>query len=83
MGQEARKATSMIKEYRLTIEIDEDAFTDIDIPYYSGPYSTWLRSKIVLALQGVHGAPDHIRITALEKHELAALDFANSLKETT
>jgi len=69
----------MKKEYKLTIEIDDELFTDIDIPYYSGPYHNWLRSKIILALQDVHGAPSSIRIDKLGDHELAAIQFANAM----
>lgn len=68
------------KQYILTIDIDEDTFTDIDIPYYSGPYHSWLRTKIILALRDVHGAPEHINVQPLEPHQLAAIEFANVLK---
>lgn len=69
----------MKKEYKLTIEVDDELFADIDIPYYSGPYHDWLRNKIILALRDVRGAPSHIRIEMLKEHELAAIQFANVL----
>jgi hypothetical protein len=69
----------MIKEYKLTIEIDEELFTDIDIPYYSGPYHDWLKNKIILALREVRRAPTSIHIKPLEPHELAAIQFANAI----
>jgi len=65
------------KEYKLTIEIDDELFMDIDIPYYSGPYHDWLRNKIIIALQDVHGAPSYIRIDELKPHQLAAIQFAD------
>lgn len=71
----------MKKEYKLTIEIDEELFTDIDIPYYSGPYHSWLKNQIVMALRDVRCAPEHIQISPLEPYELAALQFARAIAE--
>ena len=67
----------MNKEYKLTIEIDDELFMGIDIPYYSGPYHDWLRNKILIALRDVHGAPSDIRITELKPHQQAAIQFAD------
>ncbi len=69
----------MIIEYKLTIHIDDKEFQDIDIPYYSGPYSDWLKNKMILALHGKQGAPISIHIDELKDYELAAMSFANSM----
>ena len=67
----------MKKEYKLTIEIDDELFMGIDIPYYSGPYHDWLRNTIFMALHDVHGFPEHLRIEELKPHQLAAIQFAD------
>jgi hypothetical protein len=71
----------MQKEYKLTIEIDDEVFMDIDTPHYSGPYHDWLKSKIIMALHGIHGFPSSIRIEELKPHQQAAIQFADAIIE--
>ena len=67
----------MKKEYKLTIEIDDELFNSIDIPHYSGPYHNWLHNRIFLALHEVHGFPSALRIEELKPRQLAAIQFAD------